>query len=263
MERKNQLKQRYRYFLILQIVLLTFGTFFDLTLSQTFYNRGSLFSEFFKIFGELPMTLLGLSSAMIRFQSNKNKSRIAYGILAILFALMVGFQIPFYLGIDSKIIALILSVLLLVFVYYYLSNLDTETKERFNENAGKILWAAFLSIFVINIIKIFWGRMRYFAMVEAQNYTSFSPWYLPQAKASSDVFKSFPSGHSANAAMILMINGLNTNEQNDRKIFVLSGLWLVLVQFSRIVDGAHFLSDVAMGAFIGLSIQYILKFKKQ
>lgn len=258
MERQVALKKRYQYLMMIQIIFLLIGTFYDLTISHKLYHRGSFFSEFFKIFGELPMTILALSAAILKNDVTRGKTRWGYGILALLFALMIGFQIPFYLNYESSIAALLLSLFVLLAVGILIKKIEPQRKEALSQDASRILWAAFLSILVINIIKIFWGRMRYFAMFEMNDFSNFSAWYLPQAKAQSDVFKSFPSGHSANAAMILLLNGLNQKAENDQKVFILTSLWLVLVQISRIVDGAHFLSDVAMGGLIAIAIHMIL-----
>ena len=257
-----EMKKQYKLLILVQLVLLGIGSVFDLQISQSIFNRGSFFAEFFKIFGELPLTLMSVLAALIKvfnyYDEKKMIKSTLFGLLSILFAMMLGFQIPHYLDINSIVlsIAIILGVMVLSFIL--INKMDLNRRKELDNFANIVLLTAFLSILVINVIKIFWGRMRFFKMVELNDYSNFTPWYLAQSIAESDVYKSFPSGHSANAAIVLLINYLYLNSKHENKVFVFSSMWLFLVQISRIVDGAHFMSDVAMGGLIAILIQMML-----
>lgn len=77
-----------------------------------------------------------------------------------------------------------------------------------------------------------------------------------------DHFKSFPSGHTAEASILLVpITFLPLAHDKFKKIqmpafYGASGL-VVLVAFARILAAAHFLSDVSMGATIMLTLLVI------
>ena len=77
-----------------------------------------------------------------------------------------------------------------------------------------------------------------------------------------DNFKSFPSGHTAEASILLAtITFLPlANEKYERYqplMFSLGILLVIYVAFARILAGAHFLSDVSMGAIIMLGLLFI------
>lgn len=106
----------------------------------------------------------------------------------------------------------------------------------------------------------------YFAGRVAAAKDYFTAWYLPQGSkysemvslATGEVFadpKSFPSGHSADASAIFLITLLPYLFEKTKKwswlLGTIAGVWTLLVMFSRIVMGAHYISDVTFGAAIG------------
>lgn len=76
---------------------------------------------------------------------------------------------------------------------------------------------------------------------------------------------SFPSGHSANAAIMIWITLIPTfvaSLKDKKKWFVgFAALWTIIVPISRVIVGAHFASDVTMGVTITLTIFTLLKNK--
>lgn len=78
----------------------------------------------------------------------------------------------------------------------------------------------------------------------------------------SEEFKSFPSGHTASAINILVITLLPyVNKKLYRKenfLWYTSIVFASAVAFTRIIMGAHFLTDVTMGFSIGTIIFLVL-----
>ncbi len=110
-----------------------------------------------------------------------------------------------------------------------------------------------MNIFVINVIKHLRGRKYYRHMVLNNDFSSFSQCFIPQGIAAGENFKSFPSGHSINASIVMSIAFFPFKKTStSQKVFIGVAAYTVLVQFSRIMQGAHFLSDVTMGVIIGL-----------
>lgn len=74
----------------------------------------------------------------------------------------------------------------------------------------------------------------------------------------AEEFKSFPSGHTANASTLMLLALLPALRPGPQKrqtaLFAAGFLWACVVGFSRIVAGAHFLSDVTMGLALGLLV---------
>ena len=75
-----------------------------------------------------------------------------------------------------------------------------------------------------------------------------------------DGFKSFASGHTAHAAIGLMLAGLpaaafKEKPSRRRVIFWAAAVIAAFVAFGRIVIGAHFLSDVSCGFALVLALE--------
>lgn len=85
---------------------------------------------------------------------------------------------------------------------------------------------------------------------------------IEQYNIVSDNFKSYPSGHTAEASILLATSNFlplaNAKfKKYQRPIFYSSYGLIVVVAFARILAAAHFLSDVSFGAFIMISLLLI------
>ena len=131
-----------------------------------------------------------------------------------------------------------------------------------------IVFAA-VSTAAINLgFKDAFGRLRYRAMNvnptdESIGFPAFSRWYELKGHSVSDetmmsVFghtdanKSFPSGHTGAAgtsyALIMLNSALPPKKKSTRVLFwVIPVVFTGIVALSRIMVGAHFMSDVLMG----------------
>ncbi len=138
----------------------------------------------------------------------------------------------------------------------------------------KFVIAAAIGVIVANlivaIVKDPVGRMRYRAINYAEGesimalVSGYTPWYVFNGQPSDaiialfpadDAFKSFPSGHTCAAGMtyaLIMLPSLFKFKNKGATI----ACWAVpvaftgLVAISRIVCGAHFMSDVTFGGSI-------------
>lgn len=99
----------------------------------------------------------------------------------------------------------------------------------------------------------------------------FMPWWqigsevkstLLAAGVAAEEFKSFPSGHTANAATMLLLGiipFLNPRYQRYKRCFLAVGFaWAALVAFSRIIMGAHYLTDTVVGFLSGALCVYMI-----
>ena len=123
------------------------------------------------------------------------------------------------------------------------------------------------AILLVNALKAPMGRMRYRAMNVVGDFSGFRRWYVPGGQpdkawmkatfGTSDAFKSFPSGHTRAAAasfyLIALADCLGVTDKKKRAaLWCFAAAFTVAVAVSRIVVGAHFLSDVLVGGAIGL-----------
>jgi len=148
-------------------------------------------------------------------------------------------------------------------------------KDWQNEN----LWIVFCIIIVVLCIvllgvvtglKGIMHRPRY-RFISSVDVTLFHNWWEPcknykelieQFHTSSDNFKSYPSGHTAETAILLvMMTFLPLAHEKFKKwqmpLFYASCGFLLLLMLSRILAAAHFLSDVSFGAFSMIVFLYI------
>ena len=160
----------------------------------------------------------------------------------------------------------------------------------------RFLVAAGIGILVANvlimIIKDPVGRMRYRAInstlgadfIDSKQAQGFTPWYVLNKQPDEgvlkafeewygvdDAFKSFPSGHTCSAgtvyALIMIPDLFELKNKKGAKIacWVVPIVYTALVAISRIVVGAHYMSDVLMGgtlAFVCLAITWEIFIRK-
>jgi len=118
-------------------------------------------------------------------------------------------------------------------------------------------------------VKILWERPR--MRMLAETGAEFSPWWSPGYEdrdalaaqgAEASEFKSFPSGHSANAATLMMLTGFALVRQDVRRhaarLFWVGAAWALLVALSRLTVGAHFLTDTAAGLAVTFVVVIII-----
>lgn len=105
----------------------------------------------------------------------------------------------------------------------------------------------------VEIMKYLWGRVRFRDLLAAGNYDSFTPWYIINGINGN---KSFPSGHTAGAAMSFLAMFLPYISQkaykHRRLCFYMPLIYTCTVAVTRLVMGAHYLSDVAAGGAVGM-----------
>ena len=256
-------------FLITGILGLIIGTFYDLEINQVLFNRGSFFSDFFKGSGEIPMTLLIMAASFSLIRINfLEKRRLERSLLPIIIIIAFSFvsarTIPGYFKIDNQIISVSITMAYLLVSYSLSLLVKNKDAKDVRKYASFIIFIVLTSLFVMFLMKNIWGRQRFISLIETNNLDNFTRWYKPQSWAANDSFKSFPSGHTSSAATVLVLLFYRSVfKENKYKILIIAFaiLFPILVFFSRMVDGAHYLTDVSM-AFVLVSLITLLYSKK-
>lgn len=267
------------------VILLVAGSFCDDVLSAYLYQPSNRFAVLLAAFGQLPASAaFSVSGVLLYASRNKHNSR--QSLLSVILALVLNsialtmtiYESSVYYPNHSVILLSVITVLLLalinVFVQYTVKNL---TSDQFREVAWFILFVVVAQVAVVNGLKLIWARPR-FRLLMAQDTLPFQPWWIigNTMKApllalgiGADEFKSFPSGHTASAACALLIGTLpylNSKWLRYQKVlFGVSVIYIIMVAISRIIMGAHFLSDVTVGLLVTLVVLYVgerLFFKK-
>ncbi|MBQ6066865.1 MAG: phosphatase PAP2 family protein [Clostridia bacterium] len=102
---------------------------------------------------------------------------------------------------------------------------------------------------IINLMKTVWGRVRFRDLTDG--YEAFTAWYVINGDTGAH---SFPSGHtgSAGATYFLMFLPFVSEKWQKRRYlcFAAAFLYTSAVAATRLIMGAHYLSDVTVGGTI-------------
>ena len=126
-----------------------------------------------------------------------------------------------------------------------------------------ILLTAYLSM---QVLKNLLDRPRYRTAVLGYEGIEFVPWYKPFEGAekciaeyclNADEFRSFPSGHSIFSSLCMCILPslswlFPKLRSRQMQLFITGFVFSLIVMTSRMILGAHYLSDISAGAVIGV-----------
>ena len=229
-------------------IMMVMGSFWDYPISQAMYDPSNPFGLFFAAFGEYPAAL-GFAAGGAMLLSARNRKKRLVGVLQIIGgcwfilsgAAMAAMLPKGYLDISTALSAgsgLICTALTVWGVARLCKEADRRTVIRV---AAAFLLVILADILVVNLIKIPWGRARM---------------RLVSAGVAAEEFKSFPSGHTANASSLMLLCLLPMLRPKlaakQTILFLIGFSWTVLVAASRIIMGAHYLTDTIAGFAVGL-----------
>lgn len=253
------------------ITMLVLCAFYDLSLSEEISNANSFYGALFAVIGEWPAYLTLPLAAVVLFYNAKQcqgKKSIVYMIISglicfggLMFWNIQGeklAEIPFKWG-----FAIFYSLIWTAVLLYCGRFIKTETMQRLFKFAVFAITVVLVSVIIINILKLCWGRMRFRDMLAINSFDGFTGWYSPNGYRKGD-FTSFPSGHTASAANIFIITVLpmalgKPNVKLNYFLQAFCTIFVVLTAFSRVVYNAHFLSDTVVGGAISYIVYYVSK----
>ena len=271
-------KMRLHIYIVLGLFVVTFilGSFFDVNLSQAIYSSNNAFGLTISVIGTIPgYAMLALLGGGFFVCFLNKKYHIVIRILFIIIAIAAFAVSTFYVGREFfgpngftnekiKWVGYLISAPLMAassYLGYYL----------FNKSKMEHMWILLVILAVaifmalvpgVSLLKIIFHRPRY-RSIDAYGIDFHSWWQrcanykdlMAAYGITSEEFKSFPSGHAGAAAcFFLAVAFLPLLDKNYQKLQIplfYAGLaWTLLVAFARILVGAHFLSDVSMGAIL-------------
>ena len=257
------------------LLLMIVGTIWDLPISKFMYpGHENTFGQFFAAFGRLPAFVGLVSSGVLLFSVYKRlkKGFIQWLAFAGALVLVAGGILLCAKEAVGDVIAMPLWAALLVTAFvstlYSFALLvltrtcQTKTIIRF---IGATVFTIVASFLIVELLKAVWGRPRMVLISSVGNDSLFVPWFKPGSElkkrlieegVAKDMVSSFPSGHSTSAAcamLLLLVPTLGKAVRGRERLFMLAGAaWTVIVCFSRIMMGAHFLTDVTAAVAITL-----------
>ena len=267
------------------VVGILLGSFFDFQVSSAIANPksiiGLLISAIGPTIGFGAVALMG--GGFIAFGLKKNYHialRILFFVLAACcFGVSIFYPAGEYFGVNGfywvtpkavgYAIVLLPEAAAVVGGYFLFRNVENEKMW--------IIWCIVIGLLLIALLAIiptvkdFVRRPRYRAIIAYEGVT-FHNWWEPCRNykdlmaqygiESSDHFKSYPSGHSAEASILIVAATFFPMADKKFHKYQLPAFYIAcgitaLVMFARILAAAHFLSDVSWGMSIVVSLTFI------
>ena len=264
-------------FAIVFVVGMVFATIFDFKISAFLTNlddgdvlsiKAPFFALIIEIIGEWPSNMLGsFCAAIIMRALIRSKKAIGYAAGAAFGAIATYFVYqcvsPTVEGIvelangefTSKHLAFVIPFTIIVAAALFISVFMLSEKTAKKLLVPCIVCGSMLALMFVGIQsgKLLWGRVRMRQLVELGDLSLFTPWYKMSPFSG---FRSFPSGHTANAVslgLLPLLYGENIMAKAPyakKATYIFVAVWGPFMAFTRILVGAHFLSDVLCGAAI-------------
>ncbi|MBQ9746384.1 MAG: phosphatase PAP2 family protein [Clostridia bacterium] len=262
---------------------MIFATLFDFEISafltqlkqeeNSFSMTFPLPSLFLEILGEWPASVFGAFCAAVIMRSLLGTKKPAgyagaAGMILLIFYVMydccehtvedVNFLVTDVrtFGTGDLIVAIPLTIIASLAVILVALMISQKAADRLLVPA--IICAVMLASLLVGVqfIKALWGRIRFRDLFEAMDFSGFTAWYVPSFFSGG---KSFPSGHTANAAALGLIPLFYSAKLKKRfpwlakATYIAVAVWAVVMAFTRITVGAHYLSDVLVGGALAFT----------
>ncbi len=290
--------------ILVLIALMIVGTFFDLQISNALvdlkagnYYTTNLFGRFFETIGETPIYLITAFSSAVIFHNFKRRGKSFVNIFFCVLSTLVSVGMLYYMsyklfkyisihfgfnhllgGIGNTIAYGLLGAGFTFLLFYLTRKLPSSFLNKLLAWAFVVWGTALISQVITHNLKSLAARPRFRAMHVLGDFDLYRKWFefqfeIPKLNedwvnllgASSDWFKSFPSGHTSAGALIITLTAIPSlfEKLNNKKTkiltFVCVSLFVASVMLSRIVVGAHFLTDVTFGCFTTIVSYYLAK----
>ena len=280
-------KLRLHIYIILGLFVALFivGTFLDLNFSEAIFHKNNGFGLFVSVIGTLPgYSLFGFfAGGFLVFALSKEKAVWFRVVSWVLIAALVGLgtyfagreffgENGFYNENLNKWLGFLIALPfqgLFGWAGYKI------TKQCDNDKIWILYVILMIAVFMslvpgVTLLKEIFHRPR-FRMLAENPEINFRHWYERCANykelmqlydISKEEFKSFPSGHTAAAALMIFVPAfvpVINHKYNKYMIplFYVGVAWTLLIAFVRIFVGAHFLSDVSMGGILA-SVMFLI-----
>lgn len=254
----------------LLLVSLLIGTFFDYQIASFIFKKDNGFSYFFEhfapvVFGSILIIAGNLVFIPLLKVEGVSKLKLSlFGVLGVLFCAFGILMIVVY----GKLLGGVYAIIFIPIVFIMVRKIPVHLSKQYHFVGLAIILTAFTSMMIVENIKPIVGRVRFRSMQE--NPSLFTNWYqINGSKFLSSVplkeeIKSFPSGHSqwAGTTLTLSLIALANPKWRNKEKLIFSGslIYALTVMLSRMMQGAHFLSDVTVG--FGTAFVCYLIFRK-
>jgi len=269
---------------LIWVSVLILALFYDFRISSHIADPLSGFGRLLELVGEPPAILwacFNLSLVIAKLWKMPSRGRreavlIGMSLFALVaatvytvsatFSYIVGWQedagVPSLPTAVSTCLTVGITFAVTVFLLWLPHRLSYAALVSYFDIAVCCVKAALLTLAVIWGIKLLWGRVRFRQLTSPEDFT---PFWRPNGFTG---YFSFPSGHTANAAVIITFLYYLPILRQKKKlpytaIKILLFSWIIVLAFSRVLVGAHYLSDVLCGGAITLIIVWFCRPKSE
>ena len=286
------MKKRFHLLIVIAVLLIGFivGSFLDLKIDQALFDKNNGFGLFMASFGVYPcyagLAFIGggLLSTTIKRKELPIWIKIGCyflsGLAYVMSIYLCGKEWPSVNGYNTPEMApLSYAICAVLFGGVYVLSFFVCKKGDI-----KLMWRVLLimaAIFTVSllpagfIIKLIIHRPRYryavrCGVVDFKNwwerfseYKNFIGTEVEGFTIVKEEFKSFPSGHSGTGmimAMFLPLAPIFFPKLKGKEIilFYIGVAWGLVMMFSRLLVGAHYLTDTCMGSLIVMVVYYVV-----
>ena len=270
--------------LAIAIIAFILGSFFDLNISKALYIKNYSFGHLVAAIGLLvSYGFIALYSGVLFNSALKLKKNFKIILSVLSFIILIGtiyfsgdiifdvngFNKP---GIKFKIIGISATAIFSIFIFYFGYKFAKDNPHDKTWLFSLIVLIMILLILLIGsvIIKDIFHRPRFRTVYLNIEGIEFHNWWEPFKEyknyitdsITKEEFKSFPSGHAtismASIIGFVYLFMLNPNMKKYQTfLFYIGYFYSLFMSLTRILSRAHFLSDVAFGSIISLTILLI------
>lgn len=247
--------KEYLYLSIIGIVTLFIGTFFDLALSQFLVNQNSIIAKFFEYHGLLIPFIIAFFAISIIYYRTKIKAVYAISVIIAIYSSMQNLKPYLHNAILSLLIGIILHGLIIAGIHFWLSTFDKATIRKYFLASIIFVTGIIISVLFVRVLKLINMRIRYRDLADVDQFTR---WYQIGKFNLMKVSASFPSGHTSTMASLLLADLFVVRKQRLLVQVIAIGL-VMMMFFSRVLIGAHYLSDVSFSLIVMSIVVYFLR----
>lgn len=261
------------------IALMAVSTKYDLQINHALSDGDSFFADLFSLIGEYPAYFaMPIGGVIVFYNASVPTEKYQRVIVRIVGCLAIFGGWFFFLYAGTKLtdvphllgFSLVGALGLGAVTLWVGSFADRETMNRLFKYGVFLIVFTLVTLAVIQISKNIFCRMRYRDMLKEGNFDGFTPWYkinIGRENPNPDYhYTSFPSGHTSSAAHVFVLAVLcdlfpKWNNKKVRAIVnIFCFIFTAVVALSRIVDDAHFLSDVLVGGYVTYLIYVLCRY---
>lgn len=245
-------------FYVLCAAALVAAAFVDLKLDILLNSPENAFAVWFYNTGEIPCRLIcPIAGAALLYCCNSKFAKFAGACISVGGGAYFGYYFAehFFVQDNQLIYGIVYGIgfsLVLIFIGRFI-NIPQNLKKPIAALAIAGIAVMAAQLCAVEIMKYLWGRVRFRDLLAAGSYESFTPWYIINGINGN---KSFPSGHTGGAAMsflAMLLPYISRKAYKHRQIcFFIPFIYTCTVAVTRLIMGAHYLSDVAMGGAVGM-----------